>query len=143
MLTRNQMLRHGEDWIAAWNRRDSEAVLAGFADNAIFRSPLAAKMAGSDTLSGKGEIRAYWQSALTRIGHLHFRPISMICDEIAQVMIVHYEAELDSSVLRACEIFHFGPEGKLAGEALYGHAAERQPTDGKAEIPLGRSDADL
>jgi steroid delta-isomerase len=131
------MLRHGEDWIAAWNRRDADAVLGGFAEGAIFRSPFAAKMTGSDTLSGKATIRAYWQSALNQINHLHFRPITMICDEIAQVMVVHYEAELNSSVLRACEIFQFGPDGKQAGEALYGHTAERQSADGKAEVCSG------
>jgi ketosteroid isomerase-like protein len=125
MLTRDEMLRHGEEWIAAWNRRDVDAVLDGFAEGAIFRSPLAAKFAGSDTLGGKAAIRAYWQSALKQITHLHFRPITMICDETAQVMVVHYEAELNDSLRRACEIFHFGPDGKRAGEALYGHTVER------------------
>jgi ketosteroid isomerase-like protein len=124
MLTRDQMLSHGEDWIAAWNRRDAEAVLAGFADDAVFRSPIAARVVGSERLCGREQIRAYWQNALSRIAHLQFRPITMICDETAQVMVVHYEAELDASVMRACEIFHFGPNGKIAGEALYGSTTE-------------------
>lgn len=49
----------------------------------------------------------------------------MVCDETAQAMVIHYEAELDASVMRACEIFQFGPAGKVTGEALYGHAADR------------------
>jgi len=124
-LSREQMVRHGEEWIEAWNRRDAEAVLAGFAEDAVFRSPMAARIAGTDQLEGKMEMRAYWQAALDRIRHLHFRLISMVCDETAQAMVIHYEAELDASVMRACEIFQFGPAGKAAGEALYGHAAER------------------
>lgn len=128
MLTRDQMLSHGEEWIAAWNRRDAEAVLAGFADDACFRSPKAAKITGSDELVGRQAIRDYWQVALGRIGHLRFRPIAMICDEAGQSMVIQYEAELDGSVLRACEIFRFGPGGKVAGEALYGHATDRPPT---------------
>lgn len=125
MLSREQMVRHGEVWIEAWNRRDAEAVLAGFAEDAVFRSPMAARIAGTDLLEGKMGIRAYWQAALDRIRHLHFRLIGLVCDETAQVMVIHYEAELDASVMRACEIFQFGPAGKVAGEALYGHAAER------------------
>lgn len=125
MLSREQMIRHGEEWIEAWNRRDAEAVLAGFAEDAVFRSPMAARIAGTDQLEGKMEMRAYWQAALDRIRHLHFRLISMVCDETAQAMVIHYEAELDASVVRACEIFQFGPAGKATGEALYGHAAER------------------
>lgn len=126
-LTRQQMLHHGQDWIAAWNRRDAEAVLAGFAEGAIFRSPMAARIAGTDLLHGRPEIGEYWHAALAQIGHLHFRPVAMICDEAAQAMVVHYEAELDASVMRACEIFRFGPGGKVAGEALYGHAAALPP----------------
>jgi hypothetical protein len=49
----------------------------------------------------------------------------MVCDETAQAMVIHYEAELDASIMRACEIFQFGPGGKAVGEALYGHAADR------------------
>lgn len=120
MLTRDQMLRHGNDWVSAWNRRDLEAVLVSFAENAIFRSPMAEKFGGSDLLGGKSAMKAYWKAALAKLHHLHFRPIAMICDEAAQAMVVHYEAELDNSILRACEIFHFGTGGKLSGEALYG-----------------------
>lgn len=130
MLTRNEMIRHGEAWIAAWNRRDIDHVASGFAEGAIFRSPLAAKATGSDELSGREAIRAYWQSALARIGRLHFRPIAMICDEQSQTMVIHYEAELDGPPRRACEIFRFGPGGKIAGEALYGHG----PADPASDI---------
>ncbi len=101
-LTHEQIVRHGEEWINAWNRRDAEAVLAGFSEDAIFRSPMAARVAGTDQLEGKAHLRGYWQAAMDRINHLHFRLNSMVC-----------------------EIFQFGPAGKVAGEALYGHAAER------------------
>lgn len=123
MLTRDQMIEHGKAWIAAWNRRDVETVAAAFAADAIFRSPMAAKVTGSDVLSGRDAIRAYWQKALAGISHLHFRVLDMICDETTQTMVVHYEAELDGSPRRACEIFRFGEGGKISGEALYGQVA--------------------
>ncbi|MCA1908865.1 MAG: nuclear transport factor 2 family protein [Magnetospirillum sp.] len=124
MLTRDQMIEHGEAWIAAWNRRDVEGVVAGFAADAVFRSPLASTVTGSGELRGRDTIRAYWRSALDRVGHLHFRALAMICDETSQTMVVHYEAELDGPPRRACEIFRFGPHGKMSGEALYGHGAQ-------------------
>jgi hypothetical protein len=40
-LGRDEMLRHTEAWVAAWNRRDIDAVLAGFSEAAEFRSPRA------------------------------------------------------------------------------------------------------
>lgn len=123
MLTRDEMIHHGEAWIAAWNRRDIESVLSEFSDKAVFRSPFAARNGGSDTLRGKEAIRAYWEAALQRIERLRFRPIDFVCDEAMQMMVVHYEAELDGPPRRACEIFQFGPDGKQSGEALYGHTA--------------------
>ncbi|MFO1104754.1 MAG: nuclear transport factor 2 family protein [Amaricoccus sp.] len=134
-LTRGQMLRHGEAWIAAWNRRDLEQILAGFADDATFRSPFAAGIAGTDLLIGKARIRACWQAALDRIGHLRFRLIDMVCDEATQTLAIQYEAELDAPPRRACEIVRFGPAGKQAGEALYGHAAPAAITAGGAVPP--------
>ncbi len=105
MLMRGQILRHGEDWVAAWSRRDFAAVPAGFDRDAIFRGPFAARMTGSDRLRGKAAIRTYSQSALSRIAHLRFTPIASICDETAQVMVIRYEVELEDSVYGACGMF--------------------------------------
>ena len=119
-LTREQMHAHAQAWIAAWNRRDVEAVLFAFADHARFRSPIALQITGSATLEGRPAIEAYWQEALGRIDRLEFRLLAAICDEPGQRMVVHYEATLGDATRRACEIFVFRGGLKVEAEALYG-----------------------
>ncbi len=122
-LTREQMLHHAEAWIAAWNRRDVEAVLSAFADNARFRSPFALQVTGRAALEGGPAIEAYWRQALARIERLEFRLLVAICDEPGQRMVVHYEATLGDTTRRACEIFVFRGGLKIEAEALYGDTA--------------------
>lgn len=119
-LTREQMLHHADAWIAAWNRRDVEAVLSAFTNDARFRSPIALQMTGSPTLEGRPAIEAYWRAALARIERLEFRLLAAICDEPGQRMVVHYEATLGDTARRACEIFVFRGGLKSEAEALYG-----------------------
>ena len=61
-------------WLAAWNAHDLDAVLALFHDDAIFTSPLAAKLApeSEGVLRGKAALRAYWSAALAQVPDLHF-----------------------------------------------------------------------
>ena len=40
-------------WIANWNARDVEAVLAHFADDCVFESPVAQTVTGEARLAGK------------------------------------------------------------------------------------------
>jgi hypothetical protein len=62
------------EWVEAWNRRDVEAVLRHFHDDAVFSSPLAMKIVpGSDgVVRGKEALRAYWAEGLKRSPNLHF-----------------------------------------------------------------------
>jgi hypothetical protein len=61
-------------WIALWNSRDLDGVLALFADHVVFSSPTAARLShGSDgVVRGKDALRAYWAHALSRNPELHF-----------------------------------------------------------------------
>lgn len=120
MLTRDQMVRHADDWIAAWNRRDLHAVLKAFAPDATFRSPTALTLTGSSFLEGREAISAYWSLAIARLNKLNFTLIDVVCDTVEQSMMVLYEAELDCPPRRACEIFKFRDGKKSSGEALYG-----------------------
>lgn len=119
-LSRADMESDAAAWIAAWNRRDVEAVLAGFAANATFRSPMAATITGSAELKGAAAMRDYWTRALSGIRLLHFTLDSVVCDEAAQTMVVLYQANLDGNVRPACETFAYANGLKVRGEALYG-----------------------
>src|SRR5262245_45332885 len=54
------------EWIDAWKRRDVEALVAHYAANIEFRSPLAVRLLGepSGTVRGKEHLRAYFAKAL-------------------------------------------------------------------------------
>ena len=120
-LTYESMMAFAENWIAAWNRRDIEAVLAHFAEDARFSSPIAQKMTGRAVLRGKQEIRNYWQSGLERLSTLQFRLDHAAWDASKRELNVVYEANLNGDRKRACEIMRFDALGKqIHGEALYG-----------------------
>lgn len=63
-----------ERWIAAWNARDLEQVLALFAQDAVFRSPLAARVVpeSGGVVRGKQALRDYWSAALAQNPELLF-----------------------------------------------------------------------
>ena len=73
------------NWIANWNARDLDAILAHFAEDARFISPLAAELTGSPIIEGKASLRAYWSKALEASSELHFTLIVAVCDIERQV----------------------------------------------------------
>src|SRR5215213_2054280 len=104
------MLDHAAHWIAAWNRRDVEAVLRSFAEDATFVSPKAQGIIGMTVLEGKQAIGDYWRRALERIGPLEFRLGHGTCDPEQQELVVFYEAHLGGAAVRACELMRFEAE---------------------------------
>lgn len=64
----------GQSWVEAWNRRDIEAVLEHFAEDAVFTSPVAEQIgfAPDGVVRGKADLRAYWTAAMARNPDLHF-----------------------------------------------------------------------
>jgi len=72
-MTYERMMSFAEQWIANWNRRDIEAVLMHFTDDAQFISPVANTVAGRSVLRNKEELRAYWQTAMTRVSALEVK----------------------------------------------------------------------
>ena len=120
MLSQAAMLEHARAWIAAWNRRDVETVLAGFHPDATFRSPVAETLTGLAELSGIPALRQCWTKALAGVEALQFTLLDVLCDETRQSMAVVYVATIDGKVRRACELFYFRNGRKISGEALYG-----------------------
>ncbi len=121
LMTYESMMSFDESWIAAWNRRDIEAVLAHFADEAQFMSPVARQFVGRPALQNRNEIEGYWRAALGRISTLHFRLDHAAWDGRRRELNVVYEAILNGERKRACEIMQFDELGRqIKGEALYG-----------------------
>jgi hypothetical protein len=120
-MTYESMMIFAETWIAAWNRRDVKAVLAHFAEEAQFVSPVARNFVGRPLLRNKKELEDYWCAALDRISILEFKLDHATWDERRRELNVVYEANLNGERKRACEIMQFDASGQqIRGEAFYG-----------------------
>jgi ketosteroid isomerase-like protein len=63
-----------QQWVAAWNARDVDAVLEHFHEDVVFTSPVAAKLL-PDThgvVRGKPALRHYWTVAVSHLLDLRF-----------------------------------------------------------------------
>jgi hypothetical protein len=120
-MTYESMMTFAEAWIAAWNRRDVEAVLAHYSEDAQFVSPMAHNLVGRPMLRNKNELGDYWRAALGRISLLEFKLDHAAWDAKRRELNVVYEANLNGERKRACEIMEFDAAGRqIKGEALYG-----------------------
>lgn len=74
MLNETWARQFAHDWIAAWNRRDLEAILTHYEDEIVFSSPFIARFGAdpSGVLRGRDRLRHYWQAALSALPDLHF-----------------------------------------------------------------------
>jgi len=63
-----------QQWLDRWNAHDIEAVLAHFAEDVVFTSPVAARVLqdSGGVVRGKDALRAYWTLALQRVPDLQF-----------------------------------------------------------------------
>jgi YbgC/YbaW family acyl-CoA thioester hydrolase len=113
-------------WIDAWNRRDVEAVLAHYADDAVFLSPKAERFVGSPRIEGKSALRAYWETALEQNAALRFTLDTAFWSPRTETLTVSFQAELGTAApARVVEVMRFSAGKIVHGEAFYG--AEIRP----------------
>lgn len=79
-----------DEWAAAWNRRDVDAVLAHFHDDVVFTSPIAAEISpgSGGVVLGKAALREYWCAALEAVPDLHFDIVGVYCG--TSVLVINY-----------------------------------------------------
>jgi ketosteroid isomerase-like protein len=116
-MTYDEAVAWAEQWIEEWNRRDVEAVLAHFADDVEFCSPLVVGVTGRSNgiVRGKDELRDYWVIALESHPDLHFEldDVHVGVDAIA----IHYR----NAGRATTEVAVFDADGRVArGWGLYG-----------------------
>ena len=103
-------------WVEAWNAHDVDAVLAHFADDAVFTSPVAAQLIdGSDgVLRGKEQLRAYWARGLELIPDLHFTIENVYAG--VDTIVINYRNQKGSVV---CEVLTFDGGLVVRGGGTY------------------------
>jgi hypothetical protein len=94
-----------------------------YVDDATFISPKAQLFVGGATIRGKAALERYWRTASAKIETLEFRLDRAVWDGDSRQLVVFYEANLNGTRARACELMSFDDQGRqLSGEALYGAA---------------------
>lgn len=108
------------DWVAAWNRRDVDAIVAHYAPDGRFTSPVALERLGSATVIGRDALKAYWSGAI-KLASLQFTLDRAVWDDARRELVVIYFAERGGKKNRAMEAMVFGADGLIReGEAMYG-----------------------
>jgi hypothetical protein len=95
-------------WIDAWNSHDMDAILAHYADDVVFLSPIAAKRVGDGRVRGREALRHYWGLGLAAQPDLRFE-LDKVLIGFATVTLL-YRNHRDQSV---AETFEFNEAGKV------------------------------
>jgi ketosteroid isomerase-like protein len=100
----------GREWIAAWNSRDLERVLALYADDSEMTSDRIPALGfdASGTVRGKENLRAYWGNALALLPGLHFTLIDTFVSPDS--LVVFYQNERAAKI---CEYLRLDTAGKI------------------------------
>jgi hypothetical protein len=104
------------EWIAAWNSRSLDRVLAHYTDDFEFASPVIVRVVGepSGILRGKQAVGAYWSKALAGLPNL-----VMTLDAAhrgVNSIVIHYHRNDGAIVSEWCE---FGTGGKVVRSSAH------------------------
>lgn len=101
-----------EKWVAAWNAHDLEAILSHFTEDAVFASPVAARLVpGSDgVVRGKQALREYWGGGLRAIPDLRFEVLGHYVG--VGVLVINYRNQNGGLV---SEVLMIGADGLATG----------------------------
>jgi len=104
-------------WVDAWNAHDVDAVLAHFADDVLFTSPVAARVVpeSGGVIRGKAALRRYWTTALGRLPDLHFTVEDVYAG--VDTIVITYRNQAGG---RVNEVLRFGADGLvIEGHGTY------------------------
>ena len=73
-MTRDEAWSLANDWVAAWNSHDLDAIMTHYEDTVELTSPAAAQLLGTSDgkVAGKANLRAYFQRGLEAYPELRF-----------------------------------------------------------------------
>ena len=111
-----QPRQFAEEWIAAWNARDLESVMAFYAEEVVFTSPTAARVVPQTggVVRGKDALRDYWTRALAQNPDLAFTLVGVYAG--INTVVVHYRNQFAAPI---CEVAVFNDGLITAGHATH------------------------
>jgi uncharacterized protein (TIGR02246 family) len=98
------------EWVAAWNARDVERVLALYAEDCEMTSDVIVRLGvdTSGTVQGKSSLRSYWSKALAGLPDLHFDLIDIFASPDS--VVVFYKNQRGAQI---CEYLRLDAQGKI------------------------------
>jgi uncharacterized protein (TIGR02246 family) len=98
------------EWVAAWNARDVERVLALYAEDCEMTSDVIVRLGvdPSGTVQGKSSLRSYWSKALAGLPDLHFDLIDIFASPDS--VVVFYKNQRGAQI---CEYLRLDAQGKI------------------------------
>jgi predicted ester cyclase len=110
-VTRDEAWKFAEHWVAAWNAHDLELILTHYDDVVELTSPVAAQLFGTPEgkVSGKANLRAYFERGLTAYPELHFH-LEDVFWGVNSVVLCY----LNQKGTRTAEFMELSATGKVA-----------------------------
>jgi ketosteroid isomerase-like protein len=110
-VTRDEAWKLAEDWAAAWNAHDLDAILAHYEDAVELTSPVAARLLGAadGKVAGKENLRAYFQRGLAAYPELQFHLVDVLWG--VSSVVLYYT---NQSGNRTAEFMEISAAGKVA-----------------------------
>ncbi|MYQ51454.1 MULTISPECIES: nuclear transport factor 2 family protein [unclassified Streptomyces] len=109
--------RFAARWQDDWNSHDLDRVLAHYAEDVTFSSPMIARLTGDEagTLHGKAALRAYWFTGLEKIPDLEFEVIDVRAG--VDALVIDYRNQIGG---RVYEVLTFRDGLIVSGFGAYG-----------------------
>jgi len=121
MLTMEKTADYVKRWVAAFESKDLDRVLAFYTNDVIFHSPLIARLSHdpSGTVQGKAALRAYVKKGFEVFDHIKFTVLDVLrgVDSIA----IHYMGITGTHVV---EVLFFDKDGVVRESYVHYSSAE-------------------
>jgi len=106
-------------WVAAFNARDLEALLALYADDAVHHSPKlrARRPETSGNVRGKEALRAWWADSFDRLPGLHYEARRVTAS--GHLLFLEYDRSLPGEATLAVAELFVVRAGRIAESRVY------------------------
>jgi hypothetical protein len=110
-VTRDEAWKLAEDWVAAWNAHDLDAIIAHYEDAVELTSPVAARLLGATDgkVVGKENLKTYFQRGLAAYPELNFHLVDVLWG--INTVVLYYT---NQSGNRTAEFMEVSAAGKVA-----------------------------
>ncbi|HEU5351730.1 MAG TPA: nuclear transport factor 2 family protein [Terracidiphilus sp.] len=112
-MTKDEALAFAHQWIAAWNSRDIEAILAHYEDGVELVSPVAAQLLGlpGGLVSGKAALRDYFARGLAAFPQLRFQLVDTLAG--MDSIVLYYLNQRGTHTAEFMQLAPTGPAVKV------------------------------